>query len=281
MTFLKKRVFYLQNWENLMKISTENFELDTFWQSSTLEELCRMTSFDFVDTMARFLFRNVSIYENYVEKRKANLPEELNYLFVVCSLIFRENPNALLFLKRFTPDDRKIKKEAKKLLQSLEIEVKWQKEYKKLNIKKKSGKIHPAHKAFVALYERIAREKHISLALELGKIGNFDHKAPKDKQQYNKWRRSFERWRIKYEKDVVGYGKWPSAEFRKFLTMLSYKFVRLEPGSFVLMRTIDSDPQLNLIRRYAVNVLRHTEKEKLLPEFLSSREITSAILRTF
>ena len=44
-----------------------------------------MTSFDFVDTMARFLFRNVSIYENYVELY-IQLDDDKKYLLRVITL---------------------------------------------------------------------------------------------------------------------------------------------------------------------------------------------------
>ena len=230
--------------------SLHNEELNRFWNEAGVSELVSLRPIDFVDKMASFLF-SPEVCEIYLKKRKEAAENENMFFFVLCALIFRDHPEAGNWLNHFDFYSVEYLSVTKSVLRQIDILSKVTDEARRLLKNKKQGYSCQYEKEFIDLYERTFKDDKLKIADELEKIGKFNHKDPSARKKYNSIRKSYERWREKYERMLTN-AQWPSEKFWIFLACLSYKFVDYAPMGYILMRTADSDPQLALIRKYAL-----------------------------
>ena len=239
--------------------SLHNEDLNRFWNEVPWTKLVTFSAIDFVDKMASFLF-SPEILEIYLKKRKEAAEDENMYYFVLCALIFRDHPGARNWLNHFDFSSAEYLSATKSILRKIDILSKVAEEARRLWENKKQGYSCQYEKEFIDLYERTFKDDKLKIADELEKIGKFNHKDPSARKKYNSIRKSYERWRAKYERMLTN-AQWPSEEFCVFLAFLSYKFVDYAPMGYILMRTADSDPQLALIRKYALGAGKVIQNE--------------------
>lgn len=239
--------------------SLHNEELNRFWNEAGVSELVSLRPIDFVDKMASFLF-SPEICEIYLKKRKEAAEDENMHIFVLCALIFRDHPKAEEWLYNFDFSSAEELSLTKNILRNISILDKTTEEIHRLLKNKTQHYSCQYEQEFIDLYERSFKDNKLKIADELGKIGKFDHKNPSARKKYNAIRKSYERWRQNYERMQTN-AQWPSKEFIIFLALLSYKFVDCTPMGYILMRTADSDPQLQLIRKYALGAGRIIQDE--------------------